>query len=410
MGRLPDIESDTDSYNGQSQRQFWTGTIIWCAIAYTCMLAIFMSVCFPDFSLLKLGFLPLLAHGSSPACFYAFSKSPKTFSKPKSIEIVALVPFHQAHRTEILDCYLRRNLVSSGGFLDRVVFLPQTNDTESLEWLTSTVERTSTYLISETTGSLFDVVSGVVNTLFLWIDGNVVFIEGQTIPTMVKTKLDHPNSLIVSANVINQAALERLHSHPSIALPYLPELQPAQSIEHDSWRASDLPPWKRPTEFHFRRGFSQLSENHRWLPSGDEGFYHTPIGMSVYSDDGPNLEDWTVKAQQHYSFLHHLELDELNRYKFPIWTNPTEPISTAFFFFASTDAETAEAFLQRNGSHTKVLKATENEDQRTKDVIIDGKGIAAHYSSEHGSRGLDDTDLLQRYRSYAREMVCPEIT
>jgi hypothetical protein len=291
-----------------------------------------------------------------------------------------------------------------------VVFLPQTNDTESLEWLRSTAERTSAYFISETTDSPFDVVDRVVETLFVWIDGNVVFIEDQTIPTMVKTKLDHPNSLIVSANVINQAALERLHSHPSIALPYLPELQPAQSIDHDSWRASALPRWKGSTEFQVPRGFSQPFKNHRWLPSDIEGFDHTPIGMSVYSDDGLNMEDWTVKAQQHYSFLHHLELDELNRYKFPIWTNPTESMSTAFFSFTSADAETAEAFLQRNGSHTKALKVTENEDQRTKDVIIDGKGIAAHYSSEHGSKGLDDTDLLQRYRSFAREMVCPGIT
>ncbi|KAL4915167.1 hypothetical protein BDW62DRAFT_203894 [Aspergillus aurantiobrunneus] len=407
MVRLRDIELDIDMDNGRSLYRSWSSMIIWCAVSYTCMLVIFAHVCFPDFSRLRLGLLPLYVHGNSPALFYAFSQSPKHFSKPKGIEIVALVPFHQPRRMEILDCYLRRNLASNGGFLDRVVFIPRTNHTKSLGWLTSRVDKTPSYSTSGSSNLAFGTVDEDVDTLFVWIDGGVVFLEDHTIPTMVKTKLNCPDSLIVSANVINQAALEHLHSHPSIALPYNPELQPAKSVDHDTWRVSALPRWKGPAGFQVHKGFSPPFKNHRWLPSDDEGFDRTPTGMSIYSDDGPGLGEWTAKAQQHYSFMHHLDMGDLHRYKFPIWTNPTEPISTAFFCFMSSDTKRVESFMQPNGPDDTHLEAPANQSHGTRDIIIDGKGLAVHYDD---LEGLEDTDVLQRYQSYAREMVCPSLT
>ncbi|KAL4787527.1 hypothetical protein BJX76DRAFT_299546 [Aspergillus varians] len=406
MGRPRDVESDVVPDNGRSQCLPWSGLITWCAISYSCMLVIFVRVCFPDLSLLRLGLLPLFVHGNSPALFYAFSQSPRYFSNPKDVAIVALVPFHQRRQTEILDCYLRRNLASNGGFLNQVVFIPQTNHTESLGWLASTVDRESSYTASENSDRSFDTVDKKLDTLFIWIDGDVVFLEDHTIPTMVKTKLNHPDSLIVSANVINQAALENLHSHPSIALPYRPELQPTQSVDHESWRASALPHWKGPAGFRVHKGFSPPFKHHRWLPSDYEEFDYTPIGMSIYSDDGPGLGDWTVKAQQHYSFLHHLDLGDLHRYKFPMWTNPRESVSTNLLCFMSRDAKLVRSLIQHNGTHGIAPNPLANEGHTTKDIIIDGKGLAAHYISDRGLEDLDDTDVLRRYQSYAREMVC----
>ena len=45
-------------------------------------------------------------------------------------------------------------------------------------------------------------------------------------------------------------------------------------------------------------------------------------------------------------------------------------------------------------------------------VVVDGGALAAHFAfrsqrTAHGGRGLDWTDLLERYRDYAEEMVCP---
>ncbi|KAL4956195.1 hypothetical protein BDW69DRAFT_93468 [Aspergillus filifer] len=408
MGRFsnaePNANSDVESNYDHPQRQSWARIIFWCLLGYSCMLAIFVRVSFPELSLLKLGLLPLFVHATNPALFYAFSQSPRRSTKQESVEIVALVPFHQYSATEILDCYLQRNLASNGGFLDRVMFLPQTNQTWDLEWLEATVSETSSYSISNTSHAHF----GTTDALFVWIDGDVVFLEDQTIPTMVKTNQDHPDSLVVSANVINEAALEGLHSHPSIALPYLPELQPSEPVDHDSWSASALPRWQGNTGFRVPKDFPPPFENHRWLLSNEENFDHTPIGMSIYSEDGPRSGEWSIKAQQHYSFLHHLGSGGLNRYKFPLWTNPTDPISTAFFCFEGGNAEFVESFMQIDREGFKDLLARSSADKQDKEILIDGKGLAVRYASGPDSEGLDATDVLQRYRSYAREMVCPD--
>ncbi|KAL2866824.1 uncharacterized protein BJX67DRAFT_381462 [Aspergillus lucknowensis] len=408
MGRLRDVESVAELNDGPSQCQSWTSIIVWCAISYCCMFSIFIGVCCPDLSLLRLQLLPLFVSGSSPALFYAFSQSPRHFRKPKSLEIVALVPFRHKHETEILDCYLLGNLAANGGFLDRVIFIPQTTDTESLAWLTTTVEGTSSYSVTNRSDFPLETSDWGVDALFVWIDG-AVFLEDHTIPTMVKTKLDHPDSLIVSANVVNQGALERLHSHPSVTFPYLPGRQLPQSRAYpESWRASALLSWRGLVDSPALKAFTLPLKEHYLPPTDFEAFDHTPIGKSVYSDGGPGWDDWTVKAQQHYSFLHHLELGDLNRYKFPMWANPTAPISTHFFCFMGDDAPAVGSFVRQNDVHDGTAKAPENENGRGKDIIIDGKGLVAHYSSGHGLEGLKGTDVLQKYRSYAREKVCPK--
>ncbi len=48
------------------------------------------------------------------------------------------------------------------------------------------------------------------------------------------------------------------------------------------------------------------------------------------------------------------------------------------------------------------------------DAIIDGRGVAVHYSfgaqqgreMGNGAHGMEWTDVLNRYRAYAEEMVC----
>lgn len=289
-----------------------------------------------------------------------------------------------------------------------MVFIPQTNHTGSLEWLTSTVDGISSYSVLESSDPFVKTIDGDVGAIFIWIDGDIVFLENHTIPTMVQTKLNHPDSLVVSANVVNDGALNHLHNRHPIALPYRPELRPVRPVDQYSWRASTLPRWRGPAEFRIPKGFPPPFENHRWLPSDVEMFNHTPIGMSMYSDNGPDLGDWTVKAQQHYSFLHHLDLGDLYRYKFPIWTNPTDSISTNFFCFMSNDADPVFSFMHNGGLRETSLKTPRNGSRATQDIIIDGKGLAAHYGSDRGSEELEDTDVLWRYRSYALEMVCPQ--
>lgn len=250
------------------------------------------------------------------------------------------------------------------------------------------------------------------NVMYIRIDGDVVFLEDHTIPTIVKTKLDHPSSLMVSANVANEAALATLHSHPGVALPYLPELynfeQPGQSklqLNQD-WRTSGLPQWQGPADFHVRRGFRPPFQGHRWLLPAEADSDRAPIAESMHTETGPTLQDWTVSAQQHYSFLHHLESGDLTRYKFPIWVDPTEPISQNFGCFWGNDAETLRETFDDIPSQ-ELYEAWSRPDGSHPHVIIDGKGLVSHYSARLGPAGLDSTDLLSRYRAYAQENICP---
>lgn len=40
------------------------------------------------------------------------------------------------------------------------------------------------------------------------------------------------------------------------------------------------------------------------------------------------------------------------------------------------------------------------------DAVVDGNALAVHYAFRHQTKGLEMTDLLARYKSYADEMVC----
>ena len=250
------------------------------------------------------------------------------------------------------------------------------------------------------------------NIMYIRISGDVVYFEDHTIPTIVKTKLDNPGTLMVSANVINEAVLAPLHSHPGVALPYLPELyhtaQPSRSKSQFArdWRASSLPRWDGPADFRVQKGFSPPFEGHRWLLPTQALPDRDPIAASVYTENGPTLQDWTVSAQQHYSFLDHLESNTLDPYKFPKWVNPTEPISQNFGCFWGNDVEALREIFKQGSTDGVASASWIRPDGTRPQVTIDGKGLASHYSAHLATSGLDSTDLMNRYRAYAEENVC----
>ncbi|KAL2000829.1 hypothetical protein VTN02DRAFT_2568 [Thermoascus thermophilus] len=405
MGRpeyLRDLESNGED---SSTRRDWATILIWSVFGFICLLVLLVH--FSGVPLLALGLGQFLFQ-QDQAPFLAFSNNTGHFEKPDGIKIVALVPFRQHERTSILDCYLQRNLVHNNGFLDKVVFVPQTGEEESLRWLNSVVRQTPAYYISHSSsGDVWDIAEK--GTLYIRIDGDVVFLEENTIPTIVRTKLQHPDALMVSANVIHQPVLASLHNHAGVALSYLPELhhvsQPARSTPQrvDDWRLSDLPPWEGPADFRIQKEFQPPFKNHRWLLSNDSERERTPIAATMHSDEGPGWSHWTVSAQRHYSFLHHLEEGDLRRYKFPLWVDPTGTVSEDFVCIWGDDVIAARTVHQSQQTSNVGRPIPKKQPRKH---IIDGKGVVSHYSAEAGVQGLDSTDILQRYRGYAREMVC----
>lgn len=57
------------------------------------------------------------------------------WSKPEGVKIIGLVFFGRRTTVEILDCYLKKNLVSNGGYLDEVHFAVLRATEEDVAWL-----------------------------------------------------------------------------------------------------------------------------------------------------------------------------------------------------------------------------------------------------------------------------------
>lgn len=147
-----------------------------------------------------------------------------------------------------------------------------------------------------------------------------VFLEDTAIPTIVQTKLLHPEYLVLSANIVNQPSLSWIHHHLGAIRPYLPELAPPTTRNASSWRASELPTWSGPAALNVTENFTAPFDGHRWLPlPAGSSIDNTPIAAATYDAFSPALWRWTLGAQQHYSFFEHLENNDLWRYKFPSW-------------------------------------------------------------------------------------------
>lgn len=41
------------------------------------------------------------------------------------------------------------------------------------------------------------------------------------------------------------------------------------------------------------------------------------------------------------------------------------------------------------------------------DAVVDGRAIVSHYTFLPQRSGLESTDILERYRAYAEEFICP---
>lgn len=176
-----------------------------------------------------------------------------------------------------------------------------------------------------------------------------------------------------------------------------------------SWRASELPPWQGPADFQFDGSHPAPYPGHRWLPiPGDYDITKTPAKELSYDWDKGGLFSWAAAAQTHYSFLHHLEKQDTQRYKFDIWDYHYFRISINFYGVRGSDIIEAYPFPGDDELYLTV--------QRPKDlgrhVIVEGNALAVHFAfgpqrDAHERHGLFDTDLLSRYKAYSDELICP---
>lgn len=291
--------------------------------------------------------------------------------RPKDTKIVGLIFFGRRDRAAILDCYLKKNLASSGGWLDEVVWGINTNNTDDLTWLDDLLPTTPAYRKVELEDkSYFGLWNESVQAgnIYIKLDDDVVYIDDDAVPLIVDTLVTNTESVIVSANMVNSPELNWLQYRTGAILPYLPDLnyarpQDLSTIDNRQWRASDLPEWIGPANFHAPDSRDEWNDYlkkliprpevsdeskagshdlppHRWLPvKGKGAISKTPIAQTENGAFGGGWWSWAIAAQQHYSFFDNLEHDRKHVYHLrhgtdspsdAIWDNTGERISINF--------------------------------------------------------------------------------
>ena len=267
----------------------------------------------------------------------AFTPAKARFEKPEDIKVIALIFYGRREKASILDCYLKRNLVDNGGWLDEVVWGVNTDVEDDLGYLNEQLLPSSNAyrkveLEELTFNSLWN-KSVEAGNIYVKIDDDVTFFSSETIPAVVHTLLTDTESVAVSANMINSPELSWLHYRTGAVRAYLPELAvvPQESFsskEHPVWRASELPQWSGPQGFLglpvgeyeklLKQRLGPISKEedlekmevpaHRWLslPSYSN-ISETPIAQVEYGEYGSAWWSWAIAAQQHYSLLENLE-------------------------------------------------------------------------------------------------------
>ncbi|KIX02836.1 uncharacterized protein Z518_08779 [Rhinocladiella mackenziei CBS 650.93] len=340
----------------------------------------------------------------------------KEFIKPEGIKIIGLVFFGRKNRVEILRCFLERNLVDNGGWLDEIHWVKNTDKKIDLVYLDEILASSPRYKKIELEGVGF-VGYGYAwsrlerGHLYVKIDDDVVWFADDTIPRIVTMKLANPNYLLVSANIVNSPLMGWVHYHMGAMHPYLPEFDvyepPLLEFPHPSrkpWQYSAYPYWTGPDDYFFDMFQDPPYDGHRWLRMvNDSAIHRTPITEIEYKTWGNGLKSWAIAAQEHYSFLENLADGRLDRYKTggKAWLTDYKRLSINFVALWADDVLDN---LPMDTVDEEWL--TINLPKRLgRSVAVETDALAVHFT--FGTQGkVEKTDLLPRYHDYALENAC----
>lgn len=334
-------------------------------------------------------------------------------AKPEGLKIIAFVFYGRPSRVEMLDCYLKQNLVENGGFLDEVQWAVNTNKEEDIKWLDDVVlPSTTSYkkvMIGNTNQGDFGNVWQHVERrhLYIKIDDDVLFIDEHAIPELVDARMKHPDAFIVSANIVNNPLLGWVHYRMGALHPYLPEMTAPSPSAAAEWRASKQPSWTGPKDFRFGLDKPPPFEGHRWLPVRDSShsIRDTPVAEIQYDAFGTGWNKWAIGAQEHASFLENLEKDQLDLYRTTskIWDFSGDRLSINFIAVWGDDIVDNSPIAQ------------DDEPAITMDIpkklgrssIVASHALVTHFTFGQQTE-LEQTNLLARYSAYAHEKICPK--
>ncbi|KAI0521426.1 hypothetical protein F5B22DRAFT_662554 [Xylaria bambusicola] len=390
---------------------------------------------------------------------------PGGWKKPHGIAIKALVFYGRKRTVDFLDCYLQKNLAVNGGYLDEIWFMIHTDIEEDLKYLKELVLQRPQYKIvmpGQCQGFNYACMWDPVvedNTIYIKIDDDIVFIHPDTIPQLVSTRIAEPHPFAVSANLINSPLTGFKHYDAGAIHPFLPDpkVKPSQQAAQ-LWRPSDFRAFPKKNVPKTIKNGTILTEEitnkhlfatphysgHPWLLLDDieDALLKTPMGidkLTSLADGGDFMygaawKSWMISAQQQYSLLRNLELNTMWRYHFgtqidyPQGANSSADAAALKFFDPNHLGPGAEQlydteYIRYNLNFVAVwghdiknaLPIAEDDEQDItatipqrlqRPFVIDTRAIVGHLSFYPQHDGIRQTDLLDRWRAFANEMIC----
>ena len=224
--------------------------------------------------------------------------------------------------------------------------------------------------------------------------------------------------------------------------------QNKQSPDEDSSeQPQDFPPTDGPALFNIPIDFHSPFRGHRWLPyhpykhhpltetlpDGDTNrdtsadseseSIATPITQAMMSLSRPGKWPWTLSALHLYSFLEHLEctapssfslnntantgkyqlncttIGGLERYDMGLWEYQSERYGMSIF-------AVSERMIAKIGALQNGVSEEEVLGRSGRGAVVDGGAVGVRFvgDGESEMRGLQSTDLLERFRSVGSEM------
>ncbi|KAI2082017.1 hypothetical protein LOZ36_006058 [Ophidiomyces ophidiicola] len=339
--------------------------------------------------------------------------------KPENLTISGLVFFGRKDRVESMHCYLERNLVDNGGWLDEVLWVVNTENKGDLVYLDTLLSRAPRRykkldLGKRVRGPEFRQIWKHLyrGKLYIKIDDDVVWLADDAIPRIVNHKVHNPDDFAVSANIINNPPLSFIHYHLGALHPYFPELDEdgnaTQKISpNKAWRPSAHPHWEGPEAFEWSLDTAPPARGHRWLRVKDDtAISRTPVSNLKYEVWGHTYLSWAIAAQQHYSFLENLETGNLHLYNLGRpWNMDNERIRINVLAVMADDIldSDIDSWPAERSDEEMVVMVLPKMYSRPVNVI--GSALAVHFNFQH-QPGVAHTDLLSRYRMLALERAC----
>ncbi|RWA06141.1 hypothetical protein EKO27_g8970 [Xylaria grammica] len=329
-----------------------------------------------------------------------------------------------------------QNLAVNGGYLDEIWFMIHTDVEDDLTYLVDLIQKRPQYRVvvpGNCQGSNYDCMWNPA------VEENTIYVKSTTIFPLTGVK----------------------HYYAGAIHPFLPD--PNDKPSHGAaslWHPGDfrLFPNKQIPKFGKNGTIEKITEEvinkhifaeppyegHPWLllQNVDDSLLGTPMGInqltlhtngaeSVY---GAAWKSWMISAQQQYSLLRNLELNSMWRYHFgtqidyPQGVNSSADRAALKYFDPNHLGPGAEQLydtqyirynlnfvaLWGHDIRNALPIGSDDEQEITATIpkrlqrpfVIDTRAVVGHLSFYPQHDGIRQTDLLDRWRAFANDMIC----